>query len=122
VRPDPTITITFDGERCTIEPRQLSAGSQVVAYVDERGGATDGGVLLELNTPLTYQELRAIVGPDGSILPVNAEEPKGLRFVAFVGDLAEAETRPSIVVGMCSVGGEDEPPRVWLTSPVEVEP
>jgi len=121
VRPDPTITITFDGERCTIAPRRLSAGSQVVAYVDERG-AVEGGVLLELNDPLTYQELRDIVGPDGSVLPEDTEEPDGLRFLAFVGDLADAETRPSVVVGMCSAGGEDEPPRVWLTSPVEVEP
>ncbi|MGZ8578652.1 MAG: nucleoside hydrolase [Actinomycetota bacterium] len=121
VRPDPTITITFDGERCTIEPRRLSAGSQVVAYVDERG-AGQGGVLLELNKPLTYQELRDIVGPDGSVLPEDTEEPKGLRFLAFVGDLAEAETRPSVVAGMCSAGEEGEPPRVWLTAPVEVEP
>ncbi|MEX2204084.1 MAG: nucleoside hydrolase [Actinomycetota bacterium] len=121
VRPDPTITITFDGQRCTIEPRRLSAGSQVVAYVDEQG-VVEGGVLLELNDPLTYQDLRDIVGPDGSILPEDTEEPKGLRFLAFVGDLAEAETRPSVVVGMCSAGDEGEPPRVWLTAPVEVEP
>jgi hypothetical protein len=122
VRPDPTITITFDGEHCTIEPRRLSAGSQVVAYVDERG-AGQGGVLLELNRPLTYQELRDIVGPDGSILPEDTEEPKGLRFLAFVEDLAEAETRPSVVVGMCSSSRGGEPPfRVWLSAPVEVAP
>ena len=122
VRPDPTITITFDGEHCTIEPRRLSAGSQVVAYVDERG-AVEGGVLLELNRPLTYQELRDIVGPDGSILPEDTEEPKGLRFLAFVEDLAEAETRPSVVVGMCSSSRGGEPPfRVWLSAPVEVAP
>jgi inosine-uridine nucleoside N-ribohydrolase len=122
VRPDPTITITFDGERCTIEPRRLSAGSEVVAYVDEGGGAVEGGLLLELTDPLTYPELRDVVGPDGSILPQETEEPEGLRVLAFVGDLAEAETRPSVIVGMCSAGGEGEPPRVWLTAPVEVTP
>jgi inosine-uridine nucleoside N-ribohydrolase len=122
VRPEPTITITFEGEHCTIEPLRLSAGSQVVAYVDERG-AGEGGVLLELNKPLTYQELRDIVGPDGSILPEDTEEPKGLRFLAFVEDLAEAETRPSVVVGMCSSSRGVEPPfRVWLSAPVEVAP
>lgn len=122
VRPDPTITISFDGERCTIEPRRLSAGSEVVAYVDERGLSGEGGLLLELSGPLTYQDLRDIVGPDGSIVPEDTEEPKGLRFLAFVGDLAEAETRPSVVVGMCSAGDEGEPPSVWLTAPVEVTP
>jgi len=34
VRPDPTVTISFDGKRCAIRPRRLSAGEQVVAYVD----------------------------------------------------------------------------------------
>lgn len=123
VRPDPTITITFDGKRCTIEPRRLSAGSQVVAYVDERG-AVEGGGLLELSDPLTYQDLRGIVGPDGSILPEDTEEPKGLRFLAFVGDLAEAQTRPSVVAGLCFEGDEagGDPVRVWLTAPVEVQP
>lgn len=123
VRPDPTITITFDGEHCTIEPRRLSAGSQVVAYVDERGLIAEGGLLLELSDRLTYQDLRDIVGPDGSLLPEDTEEPKGLRFLAFVGDLAEAETRPSVVVGMCSSSRGGEPPfRVWLSAPVEVQP
>jgi len=28
VRPDPTITISFDGDRCTISPRRLSAGEE----------------------------------------------------------------------------------------------
>jgi inosine-uridine nucleoside N-ribohydrolase len=122
VRPDPTITISFDGERCTIEPRRLTAGSEVVAYVDERDLDTQGGLLLQLSDQLTYQDLRDIVGPDGSILPEDTQPPKGLEVIAFVGDLAEAETRPSVVAGMCSAGREGEPPRVWLTAPVEVQP
>ena len=92
--------------------------------MDERGlarAACFAGA--QLNVPLTY---RGICGtswaPDGSVLPEDTEEPKGLRFLAFVGDLAEAETRPSVVVGMCSAGGEGEAPRVWLTDPVVVEP
>jgi hypothetical protein len=122
VRPDPTITISFDGDRCTIEPRQLTAGTEVVAYLDERGLDTEGGLLIQLSDGLTYQDLRDIVGPDGSILPEDTQPPKGLEVIAFVGDLAEAETRPSVVAGMCSADGEGEPPRVWLTPPVEVEP
>jgi inosine-uridine nucleoside N-ribohydrolase len=122
VRPKPTITISFDGERCTIEPRRLSAGNEVVAYVDERGLDTEGGLLIELSEGLTYQDLRDIVGPDGSILPRDTQPPTGLEVIAFVGELAEAETRPSVVAGMCSAGGEGEPSRVWLTAPVEVEP
>ena len=124
VRPDPTITISFDGERCTIEPPRLSAGSQVVAYVDERGLIAEGGLLLELSDRLPYRDLRAILGPDGSILPEDTEEPKGLRFLAFVGELAAAQTRPSVVAGLCFEGDEagGDPVQVWLTAPVEVQP
>lgn len=122
VRPDPTITISFDGERCTIEPRRLSAGNEVVAYLDERGRDTEGGLLIQLSDGLTYDDLRAFVGPDGSILPEGTQPPNGLEVIAFVGDLAKAETSPSVVAGVCSAGGDGEPPvRVWLTAPVEVE-
>ncbi|MGH2672608.1 MAG: nucleoside hydrolase [Gaiellales bacterium] len=123
VRPDPTITISFDGERCTIEPRRLTSGSEVVAYHDEPGLASEGGLLLELSPRLTYQELRDLLGPDGSILPEGTEEPEGLRFLAFVESLAEAKTRPSVVAGLCFAGDEGESEvRVWLTGPIEVEP
>lgn len=123
VRPDPTITISFDGERCTIEPRRLSAGNEVVAYVDVRGHDTEGGLLLQLSGRLTYEDLRDIVGPNGSILPQDTGPPKGLEVIAFVGDLAKAETGPPVVVGMCSEQrGDGSPVRVWLTAPVVVAP
>jgi inosine-uridine nucleoside N-ribohydrolase len=43
VRPDPTITISFDGDRCTMRPRRLSPGDEVVAYVDEPGSGVGSG-------------------------------------------------------------------------------
>lgn len=121
VRPDPTVTISFDGNRCAIRPRRLSAGEQVVAYVDERGGTTEGGILLQLSEAFNYEDLRALVGPDGSILPRRTRPPKGLEVLAFVGPLAEATTIPSVIAGLCTSGGVGGGPgRVWLTRAVEV--
>jgi len=99
VRPDPTVTISFDGKRCSIRPRRLSAGEQVVAYVDERGRTTEGAILLQLSEAFTYEDLRDLIGPDGSILPRRTRPPKGLEVLAFVGPLAEATTIPSVIAG-----------------------
>jgi hypothetical protein len=123
VRPDPTITIAFDGDRCTIRPRRLSAGNEVVAYVDERGSGAEVGLLLQFGESLTFEDLRDLVGPNGSILPEDTQEPKGLEVLAFVAPLAEATTSPSVVAGACMTGGDGRTPaRIWLTTPVEVAP
>lgn len=123
VRPDPTVTISFDGTRCAIRPRRLSAGDQVVAFVDERGRNSEGAILLRLSDAFTYADLRDLVGPDGSILPRRTRPPKGLEVLAFVGPLAEATTIPSVIAGLCTSGGEGGGPgRVWLTRAVEVTP
>ena len=120
VRPDPTVTISFDGGRCAIRPRRLSAGEQVVAYVDEL--KTEGAILLQLSEAFTYEDLRDLVGPDGSILPRRTRPPKGLEILGFVGPITEATTVPSVVAGLCTTGDEGSPGRVWLTPPVEVVP
>lgn len=123
VRPEPTVTITFDGRRCAIRPRRLSAGEQVVAYIDDRARSTEGAILLQLSDQFTYADLRDLVGPDGSILPRRTRPPKGLEVLAFVGSLAEATTIPSVIAGLCTSGGEGSGPgRVWLTRAVEVVP
>ena len=123
VRPEPTVTITFDGRRCAIRPRRLSAGEQVAAYIDDRAGSTEGAILLQLSDRFTYADLRDLVGPDGSILPRRTRPPKGLEVLAFVGPLAEATTIPSVIAGLCTSGGEGSGSgRVWLTRAVEVVP
>jgi inosine-uridine nucleoside N-ribohydrolase len=123
VRPEPTVTITFDGRRCAIRPRRVSAGEQVVAYVNDRARRAEGAILLQLSDQFTYADLRDLVGPDGSILPRRTRPPKGLEVLAFVGPLAEATTIPSVIAGLCTSGGEGGGPgRVWLTRAVEVVP
>jgi pyrimidine-specific ribonucleoside hydrolase len=123
VRPEPTVAITFDGRRCAIRPRRLSAGEQVVAYIDDRARSAEGAILLQLSDQFTYADLRDLVGPDGSILPRRTRPPKGLEVLAFVGPLAEATTIPSVIAGLCTSGGEGSGPgRVWLTRAVEVVP
>jgi hypothetical protein len=93
VRPDPTVTISFDGRRCAIRPT-VSAGEQVVAYVDDRGRTTAGALLLQFSEGSTYADLRDLVGPDGSPLPRRTRPPKGLEILGFVGPLTEATTFP----------------------------
>jgi hypothetical protein len=123
VRPEPTVAITFDGRRCAIRPRRLSAGDQVAAYIDDRARSTEGAILLQLSDQFTYADLRDLVGPDGSILPRRTRPPKGLEVLAFVAPLAEATTIPSVIAGLCTSGGEGSGPgRVWLTRAVEVVP
>ncbi|MGA9160046.1 MAG: hypothetical protein WB297_04175 [Actinomycetota bacterium] len=87
-----------------------------------RGGrATEGAILLQLSEVFTYEDLRDLVGPDGSILPRRTRPPKGLEVLAFVGPLAEATTTPSAIAGLCTSRGEGGGPgRVWLTRAVEV--
>lgn len=122
VRPDPTITIAFDGDRCTIRPRRLSARDEVVEYVNEGSSGAGSGVLLQLDGALTFERLRDLLGPDGSIQPEDAP-PRGLEVLAFAAPLAEATTSGPVVAGACVTGGDGQTPaRVWLTAPVEVAP
>ena len=121
VRPEATISMTFDGDRCTLESDRLRAGSQVIAYLDERDAGSEAGILVEFSDRFTYEDMRTIIGADGSILPERTREPRGLRVLAFVVDLAEAQTRPSVLAGICTSSSTDgETVRVWLTDPVSV--
>ena len=120
VRPEPTATVAFDGERCSIEPARLRAGDQIVAYVDP-SGTTEAGVLLRLSEALPYEELRGFVGPDGSVLPPVVDPPKGVKTLAFVERLTEVSMVPSTVVAVClREAGDDGSARVWLSDPVPV--
>ena len=120
IRPDPTVTITFDGARCSLRPTSLSAGNQVVAY-DGPTEQAQAAVLLHLDERITYEELRGIVGPDGSLLPPVEEPPKGVETIAFVQQLAEATAVPSTLVAACvRPVGDDGSVRLWLSEPVAV--
>ena len=121
VRPDPTITISFDGERCEITPRRTTAGPQVVAFVDDRD-RDDTGILLHLGGGLTYEDLRRFLGADGSRMSPDVQPPEGVEALAFVEtELAAVEASPPLIVGACaSARADGSSLRVWLTSPVEV--
>ena len=120
VRPDPTVTIAFDGERCSIEPGRLGEGEQVVAYSDPTG-TTTVGVLIRLTERFRYADLRAFTGPDGSTVAPDTEPPKGLRIVAFVNGLTEARTVPSTMAAVClRQDDEASPAQVWVSTPIRV--
>jgi len=121
VRPEPTVAVAFDGQRCVMEPRVLSAGDQVVAF-DDPSGTTEAAVLLELSVGFTYRDLRDLIGADGSVLPPVEEPPEGVETIAFVQQLAEASMSPSTVVAACLRPlGDDGSTRIWLSDPISVD-
>jgi hypothetical protein len=123
VRPDPTITISFDGDGARSAHDGSRPATRWIAYVTERGSGAGSGVLLQLSGGLAFEDLRNLLGPDGSIQPEETPPPKGLEVLAFAAPLAEATTSGPVVVGACVTGGEGvSPARVWLTAPVEVTP
>ena len=92
-----------------------------MAYVDA-SEETDGAVLPGLTGRFTYEELRDLVGTDGSLLPPVDEPPKDVETVAFVEGLAEARFDPSVIVGVClKEVGTDGTVRIWLTPPIRVD-
>jgi len=87
------------------------------------GSGAGSGVLLQLSGGLTFEDLRDLIGPDGSMQPEETPPPKGLALLAFAAPLAEATTSGPVVAGACVTGGDGQTPaRVWLTDPVEVAP
>jgi hypothetical protein len=119
VRPDPTITIAFDGDRCSLRPDKVSPGHQVAAF--EGAGPKSGAVLVQLSDAFTYRDLRDFLGPDGSV-PPEGEPPPGIEVISFVGQgMAEAETTGPTVVGVCFVQQRSgRPVGAWLSPPVPV--
>jgi len=124
VRPDPDLTISFDGQRCEVRPRLVNAGDIVVAYTDTREPEQAAAILVRLSDAFTYPQLRAFLGRDGSVLPADTQPPDGLKIVAYIeGVLTEATVSPSVFAAVCASGsGEDTPPRVWLSPPLDVVP
>jgi hypothetical protein len=122
VRPSPDVTIAFDGERCTIHPRHFAAGDLVVAYADARHPEGAVGILVQLSDEFTYPQLRAFLGPDGSVLPPDTQPPDGLELVAYLQTgLTQANVTASVTAAVCASGSDEvSPPRIWLSAPVEV--
>lgn len=123
VRPEPTITIAFSGDRCSVRPDEVSAGNLVVAYEDATG-RSGAGVLVQLSDAFTYGDLRDYIGRDGSV-PPDREPPKGLELLSFIeGGLAEAEAEAggSPVVAVCLTESRSGVPTgAWLSRAVRVD-
>ena len=101
----------------------MSTTRRVVSSGLDAGSGAGSGVSLQLGGGLTFQDLRDLLGPDGSIQPEDTPPPKGLEVLAFAAPLAEATTSGSVVAGACVTGGDGQTPaRVWFTTPVEVAP
>ena len=109
VRPDPDVSVSFDGERCAIRPRHLAAGDLVIGYADALHPEGAGAILTGLSDTFTYPQLRTFLGPDGSLLPPETQPPDGLEIIAFLqGGLAEATVPPSVIAAVCASGGDED--------------
>ncbi len=123
VRPDPDITVSFDGERCAIRPRHLVAGELVIGYADalhpEGAGAILTGSATRSRTPSCGRSWDGTVrsclrypasgrARDHRVRPSGSGKGHG----APIGDRG----------GVCVGGRRGPAPRIWLSAPVEVAP
>lgn len=119
VRPDPSISVTFDGATCRVTTETLGAGTQIVSFATEAGpGST--AVVVQLSDRLTYEELDAWLGPPGAKLK-EERPPAPLKTVGWVdGVLGQAQIDEGTIVVACLDEADTRHPRVWLSPPIDV--
>ena len=119
VRPDPSISVTFDGATCRVSAETLGAGTQIVSFATE-GGPGSTAVVVQLSDRLTYEELVAWLGPPGAKLP-EERRPAPLKAVGWVeGGIGQAQVVEGTIVVACLDEADTRHPRVWLSSPIDV--
>lgn len=119
VRPDPSISVTFDGTTCRVEAESLSAGMQIVSFATE-GGPGSTAVVLQLSDRFTYEELVAWLGPPGAKVTQD-RPPASLEAVGWVeGGIGQAQIVEGTIVVACLNEADTRHPRVWLSSPIDV--
>ncbi len=121
LRPEPTLTVAFDGRRCTVSPTSIPSGSHDVAYIapTESGSAA---ILVRFRAGSSYEKLRDALGPPGS--EVNTEDPAIMKTepFAWILGLTPVEIPAGMIAAVCVTGEEsgDAPPRAWLSPRVDV--
>jgi hypothetical protein len=115
-RPEPTLTIAFDGDTCTIEPAEVGAGTNDVVFVNATDREDVGGVLVSFagKEGPGYEELRRILGPDGSRLDPQNPDIQTVQVLAFVTELTPVEIPAGPFASAC-FEGRGRAPRLWLS-------
>lgn len=120
VRPDPSLTVVFDGRRCFTEPPRSPAGPQVVAF-ENRSSRSATAILIPVTTR-TYETLSDLLGPPGSPVPPEDSVPKEIRPIAWLvdGDRQEARLTAGTLAAACVVERRTAPALAWLSDPVPI--
>jgi inosine-uridine nucleoside N-ribohydrolase len=123
VRPDPDLTVLFDGRSTTVEPRSLSAGEHVVVFFDNRS-SEPSALYIGTMDGTTYRGLVDRLGGPGSVVE---EAPEGFEPVAALeavpmGQVYTSLELPPGAMAMFSVTavGQDAG-RVWPAGVLRVE-
>ena len=121
LRPEPTVTVVFDGRRCTVSPTSLSAGTHDVAFVGDVG-ADAIAILVRLPEGRSYREMRKALAPPGSELH---EQDPAIRKVdpfGWIDALAPIAILPGKFAAICLSGdaSSDALPRAWLSARINV--
>ena len=121
MRPKPTLTVAFDGRRCTVTPTSLAAGAQDVELVGQ-AGANNVAILVRFHNGRSYRALRTALGPPGSRIDIEDPAIKRTDVFAWIDGLVPVEIPHGRIAAICGTEteGEDASPRVWLSARVEV--
>jgi pyrimidine-specific ribonucleoside hydrolase len=114
-RPDATLTVTFDGDSCSLSTTEVVAGTNDVAFTSETGRDDVGAVVISFarEAALGEDELRALIGPAGSRVDTRREELADLAVVGSLTELTPVEIPAGDFLVACAQGGPR--PRVWLS-------
>jgi len=116
-RPDPTLTVTFDDDSCSLSTTEVVAGRNYVTFTNETGRDDVGAVVVSFagKGALGEDELRALVGPGGTRLDTRSEELADVAIVGPITELTPVEIPAGDFLAACTQGFGPRPPRVWLS-------
>ena len=118
VRPEPSWTVAFDGERCQVSDERVAAGRHDVAFDTE---VRDSGAVLIALDGVGYDELARALGAPGSEVTPRDPVVREVQPFAFLADLTAVDMPDGTVVAVCLIGDEqraDAGLRAWMSTPI----
>ena len=119
VRPEPSLAVDFDGERCEVSHERIAAGRHDVAFATEVRDS--GAVVIAVDGRVGYDELAGALGAPGSEVTPRDPVIRQVEPFAFLADLTPVEMPEGTLVAVCLIGDEQRPGgglRAWMSSPI----
>jgi hypothetical protein len=118
VRPDPSLTISFDGDTCRVGPTEVAAGRHDAVF--EGDGSTDAAaVLVAVDGAAGYRDLAVALGSPGDAVDLEDPVIRRLEPFAFVQALTPLEMPAGTIAAVCITGGASDAPLAWLAAPID---